>query len=51
LNDPDPNGKEKKKGHWVYDYEKRVITYDTAIIMKKELPAVGRKYSKYYSYC
>ena len=41
LNDPDPNGKEKRKGHWVYDYKKRIITYDTAIIMKKELPAVA----------
>jgi len=40
LNDPDPVGNEKKKGNWVYDYNKRIITYSSDIIMKKEPPAV-----------
>ena len=41
MNDPDPDGKEKKKGKWVYDYDKKIITYNGAIIMKRELPAVS----------
>jgi len=41
LNDPDPVGHEKEKGNWIYDYNKRIITYKGAIIMKKELPPVS----------
>ena len=46
LNDPDPHGKEKKKGNWIYDYNKRIITYKGDIVMKKELPPVPEDTAK-----